>query len=148
MKTPSEDVRKRLLDGGFDYEARMMVEALAYINPDGSVPNIILVGLLTHIRNIYEFFYGSGKGNKAYAGHYIGSWKNKKAPLKVKKWYIQINNYLSHLSYERVTGKYELYPINTICGHLLVLVKDFLNELPDKYMTTTMKELSKGLRKR
>ena len=89
----------------------MVLEALQFINPNGSLPNIVLVGMLTHIRNIYEFFYVEGKRNRAYVKHYIEVWKNKETHLDMKKWYRQINSHLSHLSYSRVTAKYEFYPV-------------------------------------
>jgi hypothetical protein len=148
MKTQiTDDIKKGFLESHFSYEVRMIMEDIRMINPNtGQVPNAVLVDFLVHIRILYEFFYKFEKGNKAHAGDYIESWKDKKSPPEIEKWNMQINNFLSHLSYERVNKKYNPYPVFMFYGYFGNLVINFLSELSDKYKTPSLKKLLEDLR--
>jgi len=152
----SEDIKKKSLDGSFEYEVRMLREGFYHIMKTGvrtpnsnriDTSNMALIDFLVHTRILYDFFYGSGKGNWSCAGHYKKSWKYKKPPKKIHKWNVQITHFLSHLSYVRITGKYEPYPIDLFYDHFRKLVIDFLSEVPDNYLTTKLKKTIRRIKK-
>jgi len=155
---PTEDEKKQLL-GHFAYEVRGMHGSYSeMIKHHISVPNSneivviedFLISFIVRIRTLYEFFYESGNGDKAYAVHYLPNWKIKKPLENMKEWKIQINNYLLHLSYNRVTGKagwgYKKYTPNILYNHFRDLVIDFLNKLSEEYMNEGLQRLLKELK--
>lgn len=72
-----------------------------------------------------NFFYKEGNGDKTHAKHYIPNWKIEKKFVGIKKAYLQMNTHLSHLSYTRVNGKFEIYPIDELYNHYIELTINF-----------------------
>jgi len=142
-KEITDETRRKLVEGHFSYEVRGMMSAFNYRVSDGRFPNIVYVGLLTHMRNLLEFFYKHGNGDKAHAEHFIPTLEIRKFPPEVEKENIQINNFLSHLSYVRVTKEYKHYKIDMLYNHLRELIINFLRELElqNKYFTQNLKKL-------
>jgi len=143
-KQVTEETKKILLDGGFEYEVKLMREAIAMYMERNL--DLYLSAFLLHLRNLYEFFYGSKKDYYAHAGHYIKSWESRTATKEIKRWNTQINNFLSHLSYARVLEVYDYYPVTMLYIHYRGLVIDFLGELPEEYMTQKLKDLLESLK--
>ena len=146
MKTPiTEKAKKLSLQGGFYYEINMVLDV---INNNLLGYDCGRAAFLIHIKNLYEFFYGNVRGYRyVHAGHYIKKWGNKKPLSEVKLWKIKINQYLSHLTYERVTEKYTPLPFGDLYKHFRKLIIDFLGELPSEYLTPKLKELRESLKK-
>lgn len=157
MPKSTEETKKKLLEGGlggFYYEFSMMREGAILImscripNTNNiQAPNIMLVGFLTHIRNLYEFFYGSGEKGLAYAGHYIKSWKDKKPSPDIRELYVRLQVFLSHLSYARTTKKWEPYPIDSLYFHFRDLTIEFLSNFPEESLPEKLNNLLKELEK-
>lgn len=143
-----DENKKKAFLGHLKYEMEIIIESItSFRMPDGRYPTIVYVGILTYLRNLYEFFYGKGEKGYAHAGHFIDGWEGKKSPKGLKKWNNQMNTHLSHLSYRRVTGSFEIYPIWEIYNHYVYLVIKFLNKLPPKYMNGDLKKFSEDLKK-
>jgi len=140
-KEITSKIKKNFL-GHFEYEIRNIMYGMVRLRcSNGRFPTIVYVGILTYLRNLYEFFYRDGNGDKAHAKHYISNWENKKPFVALKKWNIQMNTHLSHLSYTRVDGTYKPYPLDELYNHYVELIMDFLNGLEKEYMTPTLKKL-------
>ena len=95
----------------------------------------------THFRNLYEFFYDQGNSDKAHAFHFIQSWENKIAPTNIKRWNIKINQYLSHISYRRVTEIYNGWAVKEMYDHFITLINQFISELSEEFLTNELKSL-------
>ena len=153
MKKPiTKETKKKLLDGHFSHEVKMLIEGRTYFKPRPSDPRILdvtgkdLEAFLVHIRILYEFFYKSGNDDLAHADHYILAWKVKNPLMNIDYWNVQINKYLSHLTYTRVTGArgkhpYYLYPAGVLYNHFRYLTIEFFDQLPSEYMTSNLENL-------
>jgi hypothetical protein len=151
----TEETKKTLLDGGFEYEVRMVIEDVRYMATNGvpdinsgiiRIPNVILVDVLVHIRILFEFFYGAENNENAHVKHYITNW-DRDAPEEIGRWHGQINDFLSHLGYARVTRNYSYYPVaNLLYPHYKQLVIDFLTQLDNEYRTPKLAQLLEDLR--
>ena len=141
MKLIDEDTKKVLLQRDFFYEVKIMKKCFSLLSSYDSIYfEPVLESFLVHIRNLYEFFYQDGNGDKSHAQHFIKEWV-KVPDKKIKDFYIKINHYLSHLSYNRVIKIYEPWNIKRIYTHFKLLIKEFLKILPDKYLNKELKQL-------
>jgi len=138
-----EDTKIVLLQRDFLYEVKTIEEDFKILKPRGFVFfEPILESFLMHSRNLYEFFYVGGNGDKARASHFVKEWI-KTPPDEIKKWIIRINQYLSHLSYNRVIEKYKPWDITFIYGHFKSLITEFLSGVPNSYLSPELKILLK-----
>ena len=127
----TSETKKTLLEAHFFYEFNQMRAGFYRIINKGvfiketntiNVDNHVLIDFLLHVRILYEFFYKNNKGDFAHAKDYFPNWKIKYALEGIETWNIQLNHYLAHLSYVRVTsanGKhpYRLYPAEKLYSH-------------------------------
>ncbi len=149
-KEPSDEIKTSLINGHFYYEFKMIrgcIRITKDLNPNSSyiqVPDFIAVAFFTHIRNLWEFFYGVNKNpsKEPRAIHYLPNW-NLKPSKDSRELYGRINDYLSHLSYERVTGTgpqlLSFFFVSYV--HIKGLTKEFLENLPEKYFDKNLEEL-------
>ena len=143
------------LQRDFYYEITRMSEVIN--NPVLLIMDCGRVAFLTHLRNLWEFFYGNIKKNNnqriAHAGNFrqIKKWKKRKASedmgdKNIGKWYDKLCVYLSHLSYRRVEEEHN-FPISMdLYQHFRNLIVDFLEDLPKKYKTDELEGLKEGLK--
>jgi len=149
-----DNLKKALLNDHFEYEFRRMREIFLYMLNEGIrnknqiiTENFVLVAFLTHIRNLYEFFYKPGNIDWASAEHYISEWKSKrKLPENIKNYNIRINHFLSHLSYRRVDTEFKPYEIDILYKHFEEILKYFFSLLPEKYKTPKIIKLLEDLK--
>ena len=147
MKPPITDNERKTFLCNFEYEIRNVIYGMTNLRySNGLFPTIVYVGILTYLRNFYEFFYEDGNGDKAHAKHYILNWEIKNPFKEIRKWNTQMNTHLSHLSYTRVRGEFKQYPIDELYNHYMGLAIIFLNEIPQKYITPNLKKLLEDLR--
>lgn len=141
-------VTRDMLDSDFEYEVKMAKEGfgllLGFLTRKIDPPNIMLVGFLTHIRNLYEFFYGSGNGDIAHADHYITSWNRVREP-GLKDQNIKINIFLSHLRYSRRTANWGSWPIDLLYFSMRDATIDFFDKIDSSYKTEKLNNLSQNL---
>ena len=147
----TDKIMKDLLDVDFYYEATCLRECLNYIKINirgDKVPDFILVSFLIHLRNLYEFFYGSPNNSRyAHAGNYNPNWIKIEAPkgFEFGEWYNKLSTFLVHLSYKRRTLSHKKYPIFGFYPHFRELIIKFLRELDPKYNTNKLKFLLREL---
>ncbi len=159
-QAPNNELKIALLNEHFYYEVTCVrdtfycIQEKKWAQPNGrfTIDNRLLVDFLVHVRILYEFFYETGKKDTSYATDFIKNWKVKEPLEGIKKWKIQINNYLSHLTYTRVTqaeGKhsYELYPVDVLYYHFRNLTIEFLSNIPKEYaLKFNLKDLLEKLK--
>ena len=149
-KTTSEDIKKRLLEGNFSYEALQLFYCMLEVrktNPDESkisIPNYIAVAFSTHARNLWEFFYAPNKypSKNPRANHYIKNWNIPPSP-EIKRWKGMIDKKLSHLDYDRGRTK-GLPPVAYIYSayrHFRTLIVMFLEKLPERFFGPNLRKL-------
>lgn len=142
--------KKSFINGDFIYEFecllegyRVIIESSRKYLPEVKCDNILLVGYLTHVRNLYEFFYKGPAGNHASVVDFIPSWSCKNELLDQTNK--RLNTYLSHLSYGR-DGKFikwQPWHVPKITEEFINVTKSFLKELPEEYIDEGIKNLKK-----
>ncbi len=159
-KFPKESI---LIDSGnsLSYEVEMMREIAFYVKKFGfrlpnsdliNTENFVLVAFLTHIRNLYYFFYEGGNSDWMSARHYLPKWREKIIlPKDIKEYNIRIQHYLSHLSYRRADPdfKYKWKPLEVglLYLHFRDLIIRFSKEVDEKYLTKRLKVLLRDIEK-
>ncbi len=135
----TDETRKALLNHLF-YEIKMIAEAKRIVlacklQLGSDPPNMCVVAYLTHLRNLYEFFYGSKNNSNPRAAHYI-LWE-KTPPVELEEIKIKMNLYLSHLSYHRVGKDFKSWDMVWV-DHFEELFMEFMENIPKKYLDPSL----------
>lgn len=142
--TYSQEDKKTLLQRDFYYEVTIFKKSYeGGLFLSAQTFEVALDSFLTHFRNLYEFFYDGGNSDKAHAFHFIESWRNKVPPSNIRIWNIKINQYLSHISYRRVTEIYSGWAVEEMYNHFINLINEFISELPSEFSNDELKRLNK-----
>lgn len=101
--------------------------------------NMSLENLITHGRNLLEFFYYQPKSHYARVINFVNSekWQRIKPPktnqlLELEK---RASNEMSHLTFNRINGTppEKFWNWGQCLQDLLLVVRNFLDILPEKY---------------
>ena len=115
MTVVNDDKKKELLQVHLLYEIEMLKAALKLAQCrcedkwlQSKIESVVIDLYLIHARNLWQFFFTKdGKSNIAHAGDFLKpsiNWLKIVAPLEgtwIKKLKIKVNDYHSHLSYNR-----------------------------------------------
>lgn len=149
---------KNFLDEHFCYEVEMLyfaVTSLKYYNIAASQNgiNMSLECFLFHGRNLLEFFYYKPTNNYARAAHFVENdkWQQNR-PEKTKN-IIELERRTSkevvHLTFDRISGTppEKQWDWPSCFYDLLLVTKNFLNLLPNKFYGSNIINLKNNIDK-
>ena len=122
------------------YEISILILAYNYFIITNIFPPELQEVFLLHTRNLYNFFYPPKNIRYDdmcvydFLDDYENYDKNRTPPNDFpKSKIIDINKYLSHLTYERCEHDYKLWDYSYYASNIIKTIKSFLNSLPDNY---------------
>lgn len=151
----TKEGKANFLNEHFFYEVQMLDAAFTMLveekNKDDYKANIAMESIISHARNLVEFYYFDPKSGTDYAraSDFIENWPNNR-PNKTTDLNLVLsrgNKEITHLTYKRIYGVPEEknWNLSNIYKDLMVVTKKFLNNLEESYRTETLNSLRNQL---